>query len=60
MAILEGKFIKNVGQVATLQMTQKWFLWLTRHHESLTREAQPQRVMFYLNGRSNFSICTTQ
>ena len=25
MAILEGKFIKNVGQVATLQLTQKWF-----------------------------------
>jgi len=42
MAILEGKFIKNVGQVATLQMTQKWFLWLTRHHKGLTWEAQPQ------------------
>ena len=37
MAILEGKFIKNVGQVATLQMTQKWFLWLTRHHKSLIK-----------------------
>ena len=23
-------------------MTQKWFLWLTRHHKSLTWEAQPQ------------------
>ena len=27
---------------APLQMTQNWFLWVTRHHKSLTWEAQPQ------------------